>query len=102
MIAGFRLFDDPDSVAQMLRRLAQSAPMISLAARRFNSIAVRKGDVIRRVANALEIETLAGKDGSWMHRLEAQRLIRNGSPEESSSKRRLDWRRPRKINRPIR
>jgi tetratricopeptide (TPR) repeat protein len=82
VIAGFRLFDDPASVERMLRRLAQVRPDDFACREALHSIAFRNRDIIRRAAMAAEIEALEGKDGPCLQRLEAQRLIWNGSPAE--------------------
>lgn len=81
VVAGFRLIDDADQVTRMLRRLATVRPDDFTSREALHSIAIRKRDIVGQHALYAEIEALEGKDGPCLQRLDAQRMIWNGSPE---------------------
>jgi tetratricopeptide (TPR) repeat protein len=82
VIAGFRLLDDADNVARMLHRLAAVRPDDFACREALVSIARRNRDVVRLQVLLQEIESLEGKNGPCLKRLEAQRIIWVGKPDQ--------------------
>jgi cellulose synthase operon protein C len=81
IIAGCRFVDDSAAVNQMLYRLSQVCPDDFASREALYSMAVRSRNIVLREVLRQEIESLEGKDGPCLQRVEAERFISGGAAE---------------------